>query len=199
MDKMNTQELMSALADGQLQGEALQRGLQAAASDPAALEAWQTYHLIGDVLRSRELAGGTAPAQFLERLQENLRLEQPLAGPAIRPIEVFAAAQVPDTARPAANDGQRWKMVAGFASVAAVAAIGWTVAGMVGAKDGGAQLAGAGGGQQAGVVLANMPGGAMLRDPKLDQLLQAHRQLGGVTALQSPGFLRSATFEGPAR
>jgi sigma-E factor negative regulatory protein RseA len=41
---------------------------------------------------------------------------------------------------------------------------------------------------------------AMLRDPRLDQLLAAHRQLGGATALQAPsGFLRNATFEGPAR
>ena len=40
----------------------------------------------------------------------------------------------------------------------------------------------------------------MIRDPRLDQLLAAHRQLGGGTALQAPsGFLRNATFEGPAR
>ena len=81
MDKMNTQELISALADGQLRGEALRRGLDVAVTDPAAIEAWQAYHLIGDVLRSRELAAGTAPARFLARLQENLRLEQPVAGP----------------------------------------------------------------------------------------------------------------------
>jgi sigma-E factor negative regulatory protein RseA len=199
MDKMNTQELISALADGQLQGAALQRGLEAAVSDPAAAEAWQTYHLIGDVLRSRELAGGTAPAQFLARLQESLRLEQPLAGPAVRPIQVQPAAQAANVRRPAANEGRFWKLVAGFASVAAVAAIGWTVVGILGGKDAGAQLAGAGDRQQAGVVLANTTGGTMLRDPKLDQLLQAHRQLGGATALQTPGFLRSATFEGSAR
>jgi sigma-E factor negative regulatory protein RseA len=40
----------------------------------------------------------------------------------------------------------------------------------------------------------------MIRDPQLDRLLAAHRQFGGATALQtSSGFLRSATFEGPAR
>ena len=39
----------------------------------------------------------------------------------------------------------------------------------------------------------------MLRDPRLDELLAAHRQLGGA-ALQMPsGFLRNATFEGPGR
>jgi sigma-E factor negative regulatory protein RseA len=40
----------------------------------------------------------------------------------------------------------------------------------------------------------------MIRDARLDQLLAAHRQFGSATALQtSGGFLRNATFEGPAR
>ena len=40
----------------------------------------------------------------------------------------------------------------------------------------------------------------MLRDPRLDELLAAHKQYGGATALQMPaGFLRNATFESPSR
>ncbi len=40
----------------------------------------------------------------------------------------------------------------------------------------------------------------MIRDPRLDEFLAAHRQLGGASALQMPaGFLRNATFEGPNR
>ena len=40
----------------------------------------------------------------------------------------------------------------------------------------------------------------MIRDPGLDEMLAAHRQLGGASALQTPaGFLRNATFEAPAR
>jgi sigma-E factor negative regulatory protein RseA len=36
----------------------------------------------------------------------------------------------------------------------------------------------------------------MIRNPQLDALLAAHRQLGGVSALQMPaGFLRNTTFE----
>jgi sigma-E factor negative regulatory protein RseA len=39
-----------------------------------------------------------------------------------------------------------------------------------------------------------------VRDPRLDKLLAAHRQMGGATALgTTSGFLRNATFEGPAR
>ena len=41
----------------------------------------------------------------------------------------------------------------------------------------------------------------MIRDPRLDELLAAHRQLGNNTsALQMPaGFLRNATFAGRER
>jgi sigma-E factor negative regulatory protein RseA len=40
----------------------------------------------------------------------------------------------------------------------------------------------------------------MMRDPRLDALLAAHKQFGATSALQTPaGFLRNATFEGAAR
>jgi sigma-E factor negative regulatory protein RseA len=38
----------------------------------------------------------------------------------------------------------------------------------------------------------------MLRDPRLDQLLEAHQQAGGASQMPS-GFLRNATFERPSR
>ena len=79
MDNMQTQELISALADGHLEGEAFARGVELAASSPAGRQAWQTYHLIGDVLRSGELAPAPAQAAFLERLQARLREEPSLA------------------------------------------------------------------------------------------------------------------------
>ena len=50
-------------------------------------------------------------------------------------------------------------------------------------------------------MLARAQGGAvMIRDPRLDEFLAAHRQLGGVSALQMPaGFVRAATVEAPGR
>jgi sigma-E factor negative regulatory protein RseA len=200
MDRMQTQELISAMADGQLRGEAFARGVEVAAGDPVALEAWHTYHLIGDVLRSGEFTAGTLPAVFLSHLQSRLQQEQrnsavPDTGvaranatPALEP----AAAQ-----RVAANDASfRWKLVAGFASLAALAAIGWTVSTGLAGKAQEAQLAAA----KRATVLAGSERGVMIRDPRLDELLAAHRQLGGASALQMPaGFLRNATFEGPAR
>jgi sigma-E factor negative regulatory protein RseA len=196
MDKMQTQELISAMADGQLRGAAFAHGVEVAAGDPDAFEAWQTYHLIGDVLRSGEFPLGTVPAAFLSHLQARLRQEQRLTAP-------DAATGGPPTVAPvsaqrlAANDANfRWKLLAGFASLAAMAAIGWTVSGAMAGKAEEAQLAAS----QRGTVLAGTERGVLIRDPRLDELLAAHRQLGGASALQMPaGFLRNATFEGPAR
>ena len=101
----------------------------------------------------------------------------------------------------------RWKMVAGFASLAAVAAIGWTsFSQLQGAGGPGAQLAASSPeratAQGAPVVAVADADGqqVMIRDPRLDELLAAHKQFGSTSALQMPaGFLRNATFETPGR
>jgi sigma-E factor negative regulatory protein RseA len=49
---MQTSELMSALADGQLDGEDFAAALHASRHDDSAKACWDTYHLIGDALRS---------------------------------------------------------------------------------------------------------------------------------------------------
>ncbi|HWP12957.1 MAG TPA: sigma-E factor negative regulatory protein [Ramlibacter sp.] len=198
MDNMQKHELISAMADGQLRGEAFARGVEVAAGDPVALEAWHTYHLIGDVLRSGEFTAGTVPAVFLSRLQVRLRQEQRLVDP---PRAVAGGPQTvvpPSSAqRAAANDSSfRWKLVAGFASLAALAAVGWTAWGAISGVTDQAQLAAV----QRGTESGGNERGVMIRDPRLDELLAAHRQLGSASALQAPaGFLRNATFEGPAR
>jgi sigma-E factor negative regulatory protein RseA len=190
MDRTETQELISALADGQLQGDAFARAVEAATQDPVAREAWGTYHLIGDVLRSSDFAAHAAPGRVLARVQQRLGEEHPVLALHREAVQA-SALRHPE----AANDASlRWKMAAGVASVAAVAAIGWNVIGNAGAS--GAQLASV----KAPTAVAAAQGGPMIRDAHLDQLLAAHRQLAGAPALQpSGGFLRNATFEGPAR
>lgn len=201
-EQMDDRERISALVDGQLQGDECVRAMQAAGAGPAALEAWHCYHLIGDTLRSSDLAGGTPAPQFLGRLSARLAQE-----PLPRPQPAAAAAlAVRSPSMAAANDGSfRWKMVAGMASVAAFAAVGWSVVGTDAPRSGATQAQLAAAPQQApgvapGNVLARSEPGLMIRDPRLDDMLAAHRQLGGTSALQSPaGFLRNATFESPAR
>jgi sigma-E factor negative regulatory protein RseA len=107
-----------------------------------------------------------------------------------------------DTAAGSANASVfRWKVLAGLACTALVGVIGltqWTQSGF----QNGAQLAihAPLPPPSAPVVAANDSLGPMMRDPQLDELMAAHRQLGGHSALQVPaGFLRNATFEGPTR
>jgi sigma-E factor negative regulatory protein RseA len=125
------------------------------------------------------------PDAFLSKLQRRLR-EEAVAAP------VPAPAVTAITTREAANDW-RWKVAAGVASVAAVVAVGWNVWSAGGSAQ--PQLAAAP--QAAAVVEASAT--PMMRDPRLDRLLAAHREFGGATALgNTSGFLRNATFEGPA-
>lgn len=185
---IDDKELVSALADGQLDPGDAPRALQALARDPQARERWEAYHLIGDVLRSPELARPAPSSDFMQRLSQRLADE---------PIPGRVAA---DASRAhAANDARfRWKLAAGLASVAAVAVAGWVAAGAWLAQ-GQPQLAGAPLTRGA-MVVTGTDNGPMLRDPRLDELLSAHRQFGGATALQPPaGGLHNATFESPAR
>jgi sigma-E factor negative regulatory protein RseA len=186
MNKMDNQELISALADGQLQGEAFARGVQAAAADAGGREAWCAYHVVGEVLRTGRAHAGTPTEVFLARLQRRLQAEQPLLQP-------VASQPVVRPVRASAND-MMWKLAAGVASFAAVAAVGWNLWGVGAAASSQPQVAAAA--ASAPVLEASA---ATTRDARLDMLLAAHRQFGGATALGTSGFLRNATFEGPSR
>jgi sigma-E factor negative regulatory protein RseA len=218
-------DCVSALADGQLRGAAFAQAVEMVATDSGARAAWHTYHVVGDVLRSGA-PQGAGDAAFLDRFKARLALE-PASYPVALPVattHVAVSAPVAfDTSRSSANDTTfRWKLVAGLASAAAVAAIAWgSLAGGAGAPAAGAQLAQQQGqGATTSVVpvaspavnapavpaeslqAVTVPGSTqiMIRDPRLDELLAAHKQAGGATALQTPsGFLRNATFESPSR
>ena len=202
---MQTSELLSALADGQLAGDDFVAAVQACQQDESALARWDSYHLIGDVLRlparaTLPLVQG-ADLAFVGRL--NQRLAQETLTGALRP-DVDSAPAIQAVGAPAhhcgtaANDGNfRWKLVAGFASLAAVSAIAWNAAGLLAMPDAAPQLAEAGGTPQ---VMVASPQGLMVRDARLEELLAAHAQLSGSSALQLPsGFLRNATFDVPQR
>jgi sigma-E factor negative regulatory protein RseA len=210
---MNTdlmqREQLSALADGQLQGDELAQALEFAAQENGQ-STWQLYHLVGDVLRSPELAQhqhGTR--SMVMRVREQLA-QEPLHGRLQETAPVVAQIAHPVTAVAANASVFRWKMAAGFASLAAVAAIGWSsFAGLQGAGSSSAQLAAASASVPAAAsvpaqsmappvvaVAGNEGQQVMIRDPRLDELLAAHKQFGSTAALQMPaGFLRNANFE----
>ena len=197
---------LSALADGQLQGAELADAMAYAAQDDEGRATWQLYHLVGDVLRSSDLARPTSVA-LVPRLWAELAKE----APPVRATVPAQVAVVASNSTQAANASVfRWKMAAGVASLAAVAAIGWSSLTSLQGSDarglgGGAQLAQAERPAAAAaapvVAVADAEGQqVMIRDPRLDELLAAHKQFGSTSALQMPaGFLRNATFETPGR
>lgn len=208
-------ELISALADGQLRGVDFAKAVELAATEPDARETWHAYHVVGDVMRSAQsmdfVRGDDSPAflaRFQSRLEEEMRASGPNATSAQSVVSANLIANQPYSAgtsmqkgaeMASANDANfRWKLVAGIASLAAVAALGWAVMGNSLDPAPSPQLAQANN-LQAPETLPQPPQ-VMIRDPHLDALLAAHKQFGGTSALQMPsGFLRNATFEGPAR
>lgn len=212
MENLNQKEMLSALADGQLSGNALTQALEFSSQDEGR-ETWQLYQLVGDVLRSPELARPVDNGDFLARLRTQLAQEAAPVAQATASSPTAPAQPVLTQFTPppqAANDSVfRWKMVAGLASLAAVATLVWSAVGGLGGPPAGAQMAAVSAPvtasvsvQAPAVSLADnqAPQQVMIRDPRLDELLAAHKQFGGTSALQLPaGFLRNANFEAPKR
>ena len=195
-----TRELLSALADDQLDQQSCSGLLDACRLDESSLDCWMTYHLIGDQLRSPArpfvLANTNDELAFVRRLSKRLANETSIT---FAPVLVKTALSVPVLAQrqlgsQAANDSNfRWKLVAGIASVAAVAAIAWNALELV-VPLSLPQLAEA----SATQIVVTSSQGPVVRDLKLEELLAAHRQFGAASALQdSSGFLRNATFDMP--
>lgn len=199
-DSMRKREAVSELMDGRLRGQAFSDAMHELDGDAGARMAWHAYHVVGDVLRSGELAACQGDSVFLERLRGRLQQERREGhGHAAVPA-VEASVVAVDAQSPPANDALfPWKWAAGFFSVLAAVAIGWNMRGLT--IQGPDELASASPDVVRYAHPTQMQGEqVMIRDARLDQLLQAHRQSGGASALQVPsGFLRNATFEVPAR
>jgi sigma-E factor negative regulatory protein RseA len=209
-----TGELLSALADDQLSADELNTLLsdaRGAAVSATVLASWTSYQLIGDLLRSPSNALGGKDADFMAEFSRRLALE-PIAlakSPFVADLANQAEPKIRSLSAPrdafngradAANDGNfRWKMLAGLASLAAVSVVGWSAVGWL-TPAGSPQLAQAPAPAvvAAQQVLVTSSQGPVVRDARLEELLAAHRQMGGTSALQVPsGFLRNATFEAP--
>ena len=181
-------EMLSALFDGHAGSEKVLERLPVQ-SRGDVYGNWSCYQLIGDVMRSPSSTAnvGADPA-FVHRL--SARLSQEVME---KPVALAITVQVPPAQ--AANDQQfRWKLVAGFASLGAVAVLAWNIT---------IPFLGASAPQLVqstvapSVLVTATPEGPMIRDPRLEDLLSAHKQMGG-TSLQVPsGFVRNAGFDAP--
>ncbi len=197
MEQKMNKELLSAMVDGELRGEELEQAL-ACAESAEGCASWELYHLVGDVLRSPDLAHHSQH-NLLTGLRAQLAQEPALQLQSSQLQQVAAGmeqTQAPVVALrdPAANHSVfRWKVAASFATVAAMAALGWNL--VATPVDGqGAQLASAPGANSSVVVATE--NGSVLRDPRLDALLANHQQYASRASLQTPAdFLRNASFE----
>lgn len=201
-------EELSAFADGQLEFTAAGQVAATWRDCEETRKAWHAYHLIGDVLRSDELASGTHDEAFLRSLRTRLAQEPVVLAPSVSP-------EVDEHARTAAvamavggrpDRRRRWgapvAVAAGFMVVAGALVV--TRVGQPGALEATLAVASPAVSPEPAKTAAAEPvlvvNGELVRDAQLDRYLSAHKQFGGSTALGVPsGFLRSATYEAPNR
>ena len=211
-------ERLSALADGALDAHAVAGACALWRSDAEARATWHAYQVIGDVLRSDDLAqGAVGDAGFLRALRMRLATEPTVLAPQPLP----SASPPTSAATTSARGGIRWgwlapsAVAAGFVAVAGVLMVTRMSDNAAGAGPSVASLAAA---PAAARVTATSPtagasslvpaapatgdvqalavNGQFVRDAQLDRYLAAHKQFAGSSALGVPsGFLRSATVE----
>ena len=171
---------LSAAADGD--AAALDRVTRGWRDDAQTRATWHSYHLIGDVLRSRELAHPAArDADFLKGIRERLAAEPVVLAPTPAPV-TGPRRMASRWAVPAA-------VAAGFGVVAGVLVVSRTSGPFGGAASD--TLAGAS--SPAGVInvstarrspVAVAQGtGTLLRDARVDELLRVHQAARGGMAV----------------
>ncbi|MDP2006345.1 MAG: sigma-E factor negative regulatory protein [Rubrivivax sp.] len=185
---------LSALADGD--GQAVERACTLWRDDPQARRTWHAYHLIGDVLRSEDLAASPArDAAFLDGMRQRLAAE---------PV-VLAPAALPRRSRPwlvpAAMAGG-FVAVAGFLLVAGVTFPTGQPA-SPGFASSSRPVAG-------GVTLVTAPvraappapfigGDGIVSDARLSEYIRAHQGVRGAVAVSAPlGMVRRVDAAVPA-
>lgn len=202
---------LSAMVDSELDARGCDALLGSLESD--ALSNWHAYQVIGDVLRGHpDPTGNRSATDFLAAVRLGLEDNDVRVTAQPRPVVNVAVATSGAGRRDAANDAVfRWKLVAGFASLAAVMAVSWSVVSGSNGAAAGAQLASnapaavtttaATAAPAVNVPVAVSTGqGVVIRDAQLEALLAEHRQHGGMSALQMPsGFIRNATYEAAGR
>jgi len=197
-------ERLSELCDGECDPHELRATVEAWRSEPGAQSRWHVYGLIGDVLRSEDLASAPSHDQaFLQALRGRLAEEPVVLAPRApephtqqaTPTESLAAVAVIGTAR------RPW---AGAAAVAAgvvmVAGAVLVWRGAAAPEYAGAELAQQSASQPLGAAsgatttLAEAGGVLIQTNPALDRYLSAHRQFSQGPALAAPGGVRQVSL-----
>lgn len=213
IDDSAAREQLSALVDGELDPAGATRACAGWRDDAGCRATWHAYHLIGDVLRSDDLASDASrDAKFLLALRSRLSDEPVVLAPA--PSATVAAARAAPAAR------RRWGWMAPSAVAAGFVVVAGTLmvtrapapeptqnlAAAVPSRPAAptALVAAPALVATAAAVPAEAPmivmDGRLVRDVQLDRYLAAHKQFAGSSALGVPSaFLRSATADASNR
>jgi sigma-E factor negative regulatory protein RseA len=188
----SSREVLSSLADGEAAASEVAKACADWRVDADARATWHDYHLIGDVMRSRDAAGAKSGAAFLGKFRDRLAQEPVVLAPAASgAAEARRAAAVPMPVK--ALQPLRRRTWAGPIAVAAsflalvASFLGNPGGALPGGQGGGAALLGQTSGTGYGLSLAdsaavsladqpsfNQPAAAasgLVRDPRLDQAL----------------------------
>lgn len=198
-------EQLSALMDGDLESGVVAQACRGWRDTAESREIWHRFHLIGDVMRSEDLASTAArDAAFLRGLRERLAAEPVVIAPQALP------AAVPGVAVAGARRSRRWgwrapaAVAAGFVVVAGVLVVtrapqpaAVEQAAVVPAAAAVVPVAAAEPAVEPQPMVAN---GQVIRDARLERYLAAHQQFAGTSALGVPSaFLRRATTDAANR
>lgn len=212
-------EELSALLDGELQGAPVERICSEWRANAHSRDTWHAYSLIGDVMRCEDLAHSCAhDEQFLRDLRRRMASEPvvlaPQAARSPSPKGVAGAESSP-LARPVRSWAWPMAWAAAFVAVVgvvvgvqnpAVTATAEPVVALAPAVEH-RPLVKVARAENAmpppDADAANMElvfDGQVIRDPRLDRYLLAHKQFAGTSVLgPASGMLRNAVVEVPAR
>jgi len=202
-------ERLSALVDGELDGDATAQACGDWRENGEARASWHAYHLIGDVLRSDDLARDPArDLGFLASLRTRMQHEPVVLAPQpLEPVAPNALAGI-HAANGGTRGGRRWSWIApsavaaGFVAVTGVVMLTRGPSAPAGAPVGASSLAQVAPAAPPLMTASTLPSepsvqiasGKLIRDARLDRYLAAHKQFAGSSALGVPsGFLRNAT------
>lgn len=206
-DHARRDERLSALVDGELDAAQVAAVCARWRDDSACRHDWHAYQLIGDVLRSDDLASAPAhDSEFLARLRTRLAEEPVVLAPAA------LEADAPETAalQPERRTGRMAKLGAVAAGFLVVAAGALTFTNL--APDSGADsvlaVSGAPAARSAAATVPDalvdlqptVASGELIRDAQLDRYLAAHQQwTGGAMLAGHAAYLRPPVDAAPVR
>ena len=213
-------EQLSALVDGELEAHEVTQTCAHWRQSEVSRGSWHAYQMIGDVLRSDDLASDPArDADFLRALRQRLAAEPVPTAPAAWDASEEDSTPLEALSVQTRHFGLGWRRA--WLASSAVAA-GFVVVGagvlmlarfsnqtadraqgdlMVQGLPTGASISAMPSGAMPGSdALTAVAGNELLRDARLDRYLAAHKQFAGTSALGVPSaYLRSATVSGSER